>query len=50
MEKTIHTSRFSESVNEIITAMKPYVILHKVDMEIRPQMPYLRHILLTTKE
>ncbi|RWW30150.1 hypothetical protein GW17_00005272, partial [Ensete ventricosum] len=38
-------------MKEIIIGVEPlYVILRKVDMDKRPQMPYLRHMLITARE
>nr|XP_018686484.1 PREDICTED: uncharacterized protein LOC103994246 [Musa acuminata subsp. malaccensis]XP_018686485.1 PREDICTED: uncharacterized protein LOC103994246 [Musa acuminata subsp. malaccensis]XP_018686486.1 PREDICTED: uncharacterized protein LOC103994246 [Musa acuminata subsp. malaccensis]XP_018686487.1 PREDICTED: uncharacterized protein LOC103994246 [Musa acuminata subsp. malaccensis] len=51
MEKIILSSRFWDVVKEIITGVEPlYVVLRKVDIDKRPQMPYLRHMLITARE
>ncbi|RZR85153.1 hypothetical protein BHM03_00012103 [Ensete ventricosum] len=51
IEKIILSSRFWDIVKEIIIGVEPlYVILRKVDMDKRPQMPYLRHMLITARE
>ncbi|CAL9108670.1 unnamed protein product [Musa textilis] len=51
MEKIILSSRFWDTVKEIIIGVEPlYVVLRKVDMDKCPQMPYLRHLLITARE
>ncbi|RRT31597.1 hypothetical protein B296_00059020 [Ensete ventricosum] len=51
MEKIILFSRFWETVVEIIKGIELfYVILRKVDSEKRPQMPYLKYMLISARE
>ncbi|RWV91250.1 hypothetical protein GW17_00046476 [Ensete ventricosum] len=51
IEKAILSSRFWETVAEIIKGVEPlYIVLRKVDMEKRPQMSYLKYMLISARE
>ena len=51
IEKIILSSRFWKIVNEIIKGVEPlYIVLRKVDMDKRPQMPYLKYMLISARE
>uniref|UniRef100_A0A804K7A4 DUF659 domain-containing protein n=1 Tax=Musa acuminata subsp. malaccensis TaxID=214687 RepID=A0A804K7A4_MUSAM len=50
-EKAILSSRFWETIAEIIKGVEPlYIVLRKVDMDKRPQMPYLKYMLISARE
>ncbi|XP_064939513.1 uncharacterized protein LOC135593424 [Musa acuminata AAA Group] len=51
IEKAILSSRFWETIGEIIKGVEPlYIVLRKVDMDERPQMPYLKYMLISARE
>ena len=51
IEKSILSSRFWETVVEIIKGMEPlYIVLHKVNMDKHPQMSYQKYMLILARE
>ena len=51
IEKSILSSRFWETTVKIIKGVEPlYIVLRKVNMDKRPQMSYLKYMLISARE